>query len=159
VDEDADERDHGHAAVLALDGAAAHEGLGLVLAVVERVEEARRGLHADLELLDGLERGPARAVSSGAARARVGRGADPRRARGALCAAVAGSGAPRRAGPARAIAVAFDRRSANRAILGAHGAFPVVSTLVFYVARAAGMADWNATALEAQRATISLNIV
>jgi hypothetical protein len=43
--------------------------------------------------------------------------------------------------------------------LGAHGAFPVVSTLVFYVARAAGMADWNATALEAQRATISLNIV
>jgi hypothetical protein len=27
------------------------------------------------------------------------------------------------------------------------------------VARAAGMADWNATALEAQRATISLNIV
>ena len=43
--------------------------------------------------------------------------------------------------------------------MGAHGAFPVVSTLVFYVARAAGMADWNATALEAQRATISLNIV
>ncbi|CAH0366840.1 unnamed protein product, partial [Pelagomonas calceolata] len=56
VHEDADERHHGDAAVLALDGAAAREGLGLVLAVVERVEEARRRLHADLELLDGAQR-------------------------------------------------------------------------------------------------------
>ena len=44
VHEDADERHHGDA--VALDGAAAREGLGLVLAV-ERVEEARRRLHAD----------------------------------------------------------------------------------------------------------------
>ena len=76
-----------------------------------------------------------------------------------MSAAAAGSGAAHRTGPAHAIAVAFDRRSANRAILRPRGAFPVVSTLVFYVARAAGMADWNATALEAQRATISLNML
>ena len=40
VEHAARDRDHGDAAVLALDGAAARERLGLVLAVVQRVEEA-----------------------------------------------------------------------------------------------------------------------
>ena len=43
--------------MLALDGAAAHERLRAVLGdEAERVEEARRRLHAELRLVDGAQR-------------------------------------------------------------------------------------------------------